>query len=126
MAFSADNRTLVVGTMSGTVRLQMIPAARQIGQSLPVSGTSLDLALSAPAVAVRRAAGGVLSEREREIMALLAAGATDAQIAVRLFLSVNTVRSHLERIRDKTGARRRPELVRYAIAAGIEPVAPVS
>jgi DNA-binding CsgD family transcriptional regulator len=73
------------------------------------------------------ATGGLsdpLSEREREIVALLAGGATDAQIAKRLFLSVNTVRSHLDRIRDKTGARRRAELVRYAIQAGIESVAP--
>jgi len=62
---------------------------------------------------------GPLSEREREIVALLAGGATDAQIAGRLFLSVNTVRSHLERIRDKTGARRRADLVRYALQAGI-------
>ncbi len=69
---------------------------------------------------------GLLSDREREIVALLAGGATDAQIAGRLFLSVNTVRSHLERIRDKTGARRRTELVRYAIQAGIEAVAPSS
>jgi len=46
--------------------------------------------------------------------------------AERLFLSVNTVRSHLERIRDKTGARRRPELIRYALQAGIEAVAPPS
>ena len=46
------------------------------------------------------------------------------QIAERLFLSVNTVRSHLDRIRDKTGARRRPELVRYAVQAGIEAIAP--
>jgi DNA-binding CsgD family transcriptional regulator len=66
----------------------------------------------------------LLSEREREIVALLAGGATDAQIAGRLVLSVNTVRSHLERIRDKTGARRRAELVRYAMQAGIDPVAP--
>ena len=65
--------------------------------------------------------GGLLSKRERDIVALLAGGATDAQIAGRLFLSVNTVRSHLERIRDKTGARRRAELVRYAIQAGIDP-----
>ena len=57
-------------------------------------------------------------------MALLAGGATDAQIAGQLVLSVNTVRSHLERIRDKTGARRRAELVRYVLQAGIDPVAP--
>jgi predicted ATPase/class 3 adenylate cyclase/DNA-binding CsgD family transcriptional regulator len=67
---------------------------------------------------------GLLSAREREIVALLAGGATDAQIAERLFLTVNTVRSHLERIRDKTGARRRAELVRYALQAGIEAIAP--
>lgn len=40
-----------------------------------------------------------------------------------LFLSVNTVRSHLDRIRDKTGARRHPDLVRYALQAGIEAIA---
>jgi DNA-binding CsgD family transcriptional regulator len=55
---------------------------------------------------------------------LLAGGATDTQIARQLYLSVNTVRSHLERIRDKTGARRRTELARYALQAGIGPVAP--
>ena len=83
-------------------------------------------AVTVPAVGQAMADGsaGLLSEREREIVALLAGGATDAQIAGRLFLSVNTVRSHLERIRDKTGARRRAELVRYAIQAGIEAVAP--
>jgi DNA-binding NarL/FixJ family response regulator len=82
----------------------------------------------APAVTVGRATAderaGLLSEREREIIALLAGGASDAQIAGHLYLSVSTVRSPLERIRDKTGARRRTELVRYAIQAGIEPVAP--
>jgi predicted ATPase/class 3 adenylate cyclase/DNA-binding CsgD family transcriptional regulator len=88
---------------------------------------------AAPAVIVAAAvqvaaedSAGALSGREREIVALLAGGATDAQIAERLFLSVNTVRSHLERIRDKTGARRRAELVRYAIQAGIDPAAPAT
>jgi non-specific serine/threonine protein kinase len=82
----------------------------------------------APAITVGRATAdecaGLLSAREREIIALLAGGASDAQIARHLYLSVNTVRSHLERIRDKTGARRRTELVRYSIQVGIDPVAP--
>jgi predicted ATPase/class 3 adenylate cyclase/DNA-binding CsgD family transcriptional regulator len=83
--------------------------------------------LIVPAAAGQAMAGSsasLLSQREREIVALLAGGATDAQIAERLFVSVNTVRSHLDRIRDKTGARRRAELVRYAIQAHIEPAAP--
>ena len=56
-------------------------------------------------------------------MALLAGGATDAQIAGPLVLPVNMPRLHLERIGDKTDARRRTELVRYAIQAGIDPAA---
>jgi DNA-binding CsgD family transcriptional regulator len=81
-------------------------------------------AVPAPGQSTADGSAGPLSERERDIVALLAGGATDAQIAERLFVSVNTVRSHLERIRDKTGARRRAELVRYAIQAGIDPAAP--
>ena len=61
------------------------------------------------------AGGSSLSEREREILTLVGAGRTDKQIAEDLFISVATVRSHLDRIRDKTGARRRPELTRLAM-----------
>ncbi len=67
---------------------------------------------------------GPLSARERQIMALLAGGASNAKIAETLFVTPNTVRTHLDRIRDKTGARNRAELTRYAIQAGIEPVVP--
>jgi DNA-binding CsgD family transcriptional regulator len=90
----------------------------------PDPGIASTVTVSAAGPASAGGSAGQLSEREREIVALLAGGASDAQIAGRLFLSVNTVRSHLERIRDKTGARRRAELVRYAIEAGIDPVAP--
>jgi DNA-binding NarL/FixJ family response regulator len=53
-----------------------------------------------------------LSPRELEILALVASGETDRDIAAKLFLSVATVHTHLERIRDKTGARRRAQLTR--------------
>jgi predicted ATPase/class 3 adenylate cyclase/DNA-binding CsgD family transcriptional regulator len=85
----------------------------------------------APAVTVPAAHGapagspaGPLSARERQIMALVAGGASTAKIAGTLFVTPNTVRTHLDRIRDKTGARNRAELTRYAIQAGIEPVIP--
>ena len=90
----------------------------------PDPGDALAVTVRAGGQATAEDSTGLLSGREQEIVALLAGGATDAQIARRLFLSVNTVRSHLERIRDKTGARRRAELVRYAIQAGIDPVVP--
>jgi DNA-binding NarL/FixJ family response regulator len=60
-----------------------------------------------------------LSDRERQVLALLAAGDRDRDIADRLSISVRTVRSHLDRIREKTGRRRRPDLTRLAIEKGI-------
>ena len=62
---------------------------------------------------------GKLSARERELVALVAQGRTDAQIAAELYISIRTVRSHLDRIRDKTGCRRRADLTRLALAAGL-------
>jgi DNA-binding NarL/FixJ family response regulator len=60
-----------------------------------------------------------LSDRERQVLALLAEGERDQDIADALSISVRTVRSHLDRIREKTGRRRRPELTRLAIEKGI-------
>jgi DNA-binding CsgD family transcriptional regulator/tetratricopeptide (TPR) repeat protein len=60
-----------------------------------------------------------LSPRERELITLVARGRTDAQIAAELYITVRTVSSHLDRIRDKTGCRRRAELTRLALSAGL-------
>jgi len=62
---------------------------------------------------------GQLSVRERELVTLVAQGRTDAQIAAQLYISVRTVSSHLDRIRDKTGCRRRADLTRLALAEGL-------
>jgi predicted ATPase/class 3 adenylate cyclase/DNA-binding CsgD family transcriptional regulator len=113
-------------------------AARRPGRTLSQAdaialalGTAQRVPGPAPAVTVpvaRRgpadSQAGPLSARERQIMALLAGGASDAKIAETLFVTPNTVRTHLDRIRDKTCARNRAELTRYAIQAGIEPVVP--
>ena len=60
-----------------------------------------------------------LSVRERELVTLVAQGRTDAQIAEQLVISVRTVRTHLDRIRDKSGCRRRADLTRLALQEGI-------
>jgi predicted ATPase/DNA-binding CsgD family transcriptional regulator len=60
-----------------------------------------------------------LSPRERELITLVAQGRTDAQIAAQLYISARTVSSHLDRIRDKTGCRRRADLTRLALGAGL-------
>ena len=63
--------------------------------------------------------GGRLSAREQELVTLVARGRTNAQIAAQLYISVRTVGSHLDRIRDKTGCRRRADLTRLALTAGL-------
>jgi DNA-binding CsgD family transcriptional regulator len=68
----------------------------------------------APAPALPR-----LSPRERELITLVAQGRTDAQIAAQLYITVRTVSSHLDRIRDKTGCRRRADLTRLALSTGL-------
>jgi len=60
-----------------------------------------------------------LSARERELVTLVAQGRTNAEIAAQLCISVRTVGSHLDRIRDKTGCRRRADLTRLALRAGL-------
>jgi pSer/pThr/pTyr-binding forkhead associated (FHA) protein/DNA-binding CsgD family transcriptional regulator len=60
-----------------------------------------------------------VTPRERELLALVAGGATDQQIADELFISIRTVRSHLDRIQEKTGMRRRADLTRLALGLGI-------
>ena len=78
------------------------------------------LMLTAPSPQEAPASGlAHLSARERELVALVARGRTDAQIAAELYISVRTVRSHLDRIRDKTGCRRRADLTRLALSAGL-------
>ncbi|MGF1646886.1 MAG: response regulator [Kineosporiaceae bacterium] len=64
-------------------------------------------------------ATAALTSRETEVLALLAAGLTDQGIASNLVISVRTVQSHLDNIREKTGRRRRTELTRLAVDAGI-------
>ncbi|MGL5811502.1 MAG: response regulator transcription factor, partial [Nocardioides sp.] len=65
--------------------------------------------------------GGLLTDRERDILVRVASGDTDREIARALGIAVRTVRSHLDNIRKKTGERRRPDLTRFAITHGMWP-----
>ena len=57
-----------------------------------------------------------LGPHSRELITLVAQGRTNAQIAAQLYISIRTVSSHLDRIRDKTGCRRRADLTRLALS----------
>jgi two-component system response regulator DesR len=62
---------------------------------------------------------GPLSGREREVVGLIAAGATNREIAARLYLSPHTVKEHTSAIYRKLGARNRAEAVKRAQRLGI-------
>jgi DNA-binding NarL/FixJ family response regulator len=61
----------------------------------------------------------VLTDREREVMALVAEGLTNDEIAGRLFLSPATARTHVSRAMIKLGARDRTQLVVLAYERGL-------
>jgi two-component system response regulator NreC len=60
-----------------------------------------------------------LTEREREVLRLLALGHTNAEAADRLHLSVRTVETHRANIQSKLGSTSRAELVRHALERGL-------
>ncbi len=62
---------------------------------------------------------GGLTAREAEVLALLASGLSNAEIARQLYLSHATVKTHVNRIFAKTGARDRAQAVRYAYQHGL-------
>jgi two-component system response regulator NreC len=67
-----------------------------------------------------------LSEREWQVLRLIALGYTNQQIADRLSLSVKTVETYRARIADKLGLRTRAELVKYALQHGLLDEEPIT
>jgi DNA-binding NarL/FixJ family response regulator len=73
----------------------------------------------AEAEAARRAGEDPLSEREREVLRLLARGFTNQEIAQQLFISVRTAETHRSHVMQKLRLGSRAELVSYALANGL-------
>jgi len=62
-----------------------------------------------------------ITPRELEILGLVAEGLSNREIAARVFVSENTVKTHVSRLFDKLGARRRTEAVQIAKASRLIP-----
>ncbi|WP_291473380.1 response regulator transcription factor [Corynebacterium sp.] len=98
------------GTDAGAGGLGGADAGRGIATSsdVPAPGPDDDLGLVDP-----------LTPREREILVLMATGASNQEIAARLFVSLPTVKTHVGRVLAKTGSRDRVHAVLFAFRHGL-------
>ena len=98
----------------------MVGAVREVAQGgryvHPALGARL---IAAEAKERAEAEEDPLSDREREVLRLLALGHTNQEIAKMLYLSVRTVETHRAHIMQKLRLSSRAELVRYAIDQGL-------
>jgi DNA-binding CsgD family transcriptional regulator len=86
--------------------------ARDIEDALPAANAHVDANVTAQT-------GASLTNREREILALLADGLGNKQIAARLGISTNTVKTHLELLFEKIGVSSRAEAVATGVRRGL-------
>lgn len=62
-----------------------------------------------------------LTDREREVLRLIGEGATNHEIAERLFLGESTVRTHIQHVQEKLKIENRNQLMLYALRTGLAP-----
>jgi len=94
-------------------RTELVRAIRTVGKG----GRYLDPAIGGWALAGD--AASVLTERELEVLRLIALGHSNTEIAKLMFLSPRTVETHRANLQRKLGVSGRPELVRYALEHGV-------
>jgi DNA-binding NarL/FixJ family response regulator len=98
-------------------RAVRLVAAGDAMLSPAVTRRVMQSAAGRPAPATERLAG--LTEREREVLAEVGAGRSNAEIGERLFISAATARTHVSRLLGKLGARDRAQLVVLAYETGL-------
>jgi DNA-binding CsgD family transcriptional regulator len=107
----APPRPFVVDGSAGTLVARLLPAAEPGGQDVIL----LEERRAGDAGAALAALG--LSERQAEILSLVAGGRTNADVAALLHISPRTVQKHLEHIYDRLGVRSRSAAAARAVAA---------
>jgi two-component system response regulator NreC len=99
---------------------ELLAAIREVAEGGRYVDPQLGARLAAAdGAAAAEASADPLSEREREVLRLLALGHTNQEIAKMLYLSVRTAETHRARIMQKLGLATRAELVRHAIDRGL-------
>jgi two-component system response regulator NreC len=116
-AFEAGARGYVLKEAADA---EVVSAIREVAQGgryvHPELGARL---IAAESEERKRAEGDPLSDREREVLRLLALGHTNQEIAKQLYISVRTAETHRAHIMQKLRLSSRAELVRYALDQGL-------
>lgn len=94
-------------------RTDLVRAIRTVGKG----GRYVDPAIGGLALA--SAEDAVLTDRELEVLRLVALGHTNSEIATKMYISPRTVETHRANLQSKLGVTGRPELVRYALEHGV-------
>ena len=116
-AFAAGARGYV---LKEAVDAEVVAAIREVASGGSYVNPGLGARLAAAEAHERaEAQADPLSEREHEVLRLLALGHTNQEIAKTLFISVRTAETHRAHIMQKLGTNSRAELVRYALAKQI-------
>ena len=116
-AFAAGASGYVLKEAADT---EVVAAVREVARGGRYVNPELGARLMvAEAAAERQAEQDPLSEREREVLRLLALGHTNQEIAKQLYISVRTAETHRAHIMQKLRLTSRAELVSYAIGQGL-------
>lgn len=116
-AFAAGARGYVLKEAADE---EVVSAVREVANGGSYVHPALGARMVAAEAAERAAAeADPLSEREREVLRLLALGHTNQEIAGKLYISVRTAESHRAHIMQKLRLSTRAELVRYALSNGL-------
>ena len=101
--------------------IELVQAVRQVAGGKQYVHPTLGAALLSPDAPPARLGGpgGELSDRELEVLRMMALGLTNTEISERLYVSVRTVETHRSHIHQKLNVRNRAELVRRAKDAGL-------
>ena len=94
-------------------RMDLVRAIRTVAKG----GRYLDPAIGGWALS--SVADAALTDRELEVLRLVALGHTNSEIATRMYISPRTVETHRANLQAKLGIAGRPELVRYALEHGV-------
>jgi two-component system response regulator NreC len=115
-AFAAGAHGYVLKEAADT---ELVTAVREVARGGSYVHPALGARMAADAAAANAAEHDPLSDREREVLRLLALGHTNQEIAQMLFISVRTAETHRAHIMQKLRLETRAELVRYALAQGL-------